>query len=467
MTTGIQGTTQTWLAQAQTPPPQSQSPADQAVARIRELMQDGGILEDDLTNGELKEIVQIFDGLDATQARDALSQLSNDEINKIVGEMQGGGIGNFAGLSQGERGDFVADLAGKLDAAQFQRVATSFGEPQEIANILATHGTTESRVGFVQAHAGSVSNAAQPGAWYENLGGATIRYGNEEARAVGTVLASLAGDQAGLSRAIGGLSPAQLDAVVGASMGMTSRSAAGPGGLGSLPAYSFDDTRINAILDAAATSNDPALKAEVFSSASRALGQVQGVGGILTPSVDAGSTATSIANHMSDLLRSDTRGIVAQLEANDPTGAAITPWTRQMLASDNTDALNAVLGDLRNGPNNDAVAYLSDPEVAEDLGYMIGGIASGLNSLQASAKDEAALVNKLLGFGIGRIPQVSSVVSFASEQVVNRTIGQVESGTKQAPVAFYELMVNGLPATTQGTIDSAMSRVINLQNLGR
>lgn len=446
-------------------PPQ-QSDVDAAVERVRELMRDGGLFEDDLTNSELKEIVGILDGLDADSARQVVERLTDEELSTIFGEMKGRGLGGFNGLSGEERNEVLSDLAGKLDAAQFERVARIYGEPEEVAEIVAEHGSREAKVGFVRAYADRASNDPQPGAWYENIGGSTTRYGNEEARAIGTVLASLAGDPEGLRQAIEPLTPDQLNAVVGASMKMTSRQGATPGGA-TLPVYSFDDTGINAILDAVATSDDPGLKARVFASAAKALQQVQGVDGILTPSVDAGQTATSIAKHMTSLLRSDTRGIVSELETSDATGDAITPWTRQMLAAGRAEELNAVVGDLRNGPHGDAITYLSDRKAAVDLGYMIGGIAAGLHSLQASARDEAALLSKILGLGYGQIPQVGSVVSFASEQLVNQLIGDVEQGTTEAPKALYKLMVEGLPEDIQGWIDIAVGRVIDWQTIGR
>jgi hypothetical protein len=178
---------------------------------------------------------------------------------------------------------------------------------------------------------------------------------------------------------------------------------------------------------------------------------VQGTGGFLTPATNSHKEAAAISDHMGSLLRTDVRGIVNELEANDPTGNALTPFARQQLADGKTDNLHNVLKELRNGPNGNAAQYLKDPQHAQDLGYALGAVAAGLKSLDKSAKAEAETLNKLLGFGISRIPGgVSDVITFASENVVKNTVGEVSKGAKQAPAAFYELMVKG---------------VINLQDL--
>lgn len=454
--------------QTQTSGPQ----ADAAVSQIRNLMRDGGWFEDNLTNDELKQIAGITRGLSSDEANLVVRNLSPDELNTIAGEIDSSGIGGFNGLSKDEKRDFIGDLAGKLDATQFGRVAKAFDDPQEIADIVAVKGATDAKLGFIDAYKDGASSKAQPGAWYENIGGATTRYGNESARAIGTVLGSLDHDSDGLARAIGSsnnrtgefepgiLSTDQLRAVVDASMEQTSHSSGG-----SLPSYSFDAGRLNNILDAAATSTDAGLKAEVFQAASQSLGKVQGVGGFLTPSADSHDEAASISDRMGALLRTDTRGIVNRLEADDPTGNALTPFARQQLADGKTDQLRELLKELRNGPQNNAQQNLADPQHAQDLGYALGAVAAGLRSLDKGAKEEAELLGKLLGVGIGEIPVGSAAISFASENIIKNTVGAVSQGAKEAPAAFYELMVNGLSADAQTAVDAAMSRVINLQDL--
>jgi hypothetical protein len=450
---------------------------DSAVTEIKDLMKDGGWTEDDLTNGELKQIASITKGLSKDEVNQVMSKLSDAEINKITDEMDSSGLGNFSGLSKTEKQDFVGDLAGKLDATQFGRVAKAFDDPQEIADVVAAKGTTDAKIGFIDAYKGSASSAPQPGAWYENIGASTTKFGNESARAIGTVLGSLGNDSEGLKRAIGStdsktgeftpgsLSREQLRTVVDASMEQSSTMVISEGGA-SLPSYSFRSDKLNNILDAVATSKDAGLKAEVFEAASQSLGKVQGVGGFLTPSANSHKEAAAISDHMGSLLKTDTHGIINKLEADDPTGNALTPFARQQLADGKTDNLRNMVKELRNGPKGDAAQYLKDPQHAQDLGYALGAVASGLKSLDKSAKAEAEILNKLLGFGISRIPGgVSDVISFASETAIKNTVGEVSKGAKAAPAAFYELMVKGMSPEAQMAVDAAMSRVINLQDL--
>jgi hypothetical protein len=454
----------------------SSNRVDDAVQDIRESMKRDHWYQQELTNGEIKDIARTVKGLSRDEAKQVFAQLSDAEIDKLTRAVDSEGALNFEGLSKDEKRDFVGDLAAKLDATQFARVARSFGGPQEIADVVAARGSTDAKLGFINAYKNDASSQAQPGAWYENIGGVTTRYGNESARAIGTVLGSLANDRAGLARAIGAtnsatgefqpgaLSREQLRAVVDASMEQTSRSAVSAGGA-SLPVYSFSADRLNRILDAAATGTDAGMKAEVFEAAAQSLGKVQGTGGFLTPSADSHQEAAAISDHMGALLRTDTRGIIGRLEASDPTGNALTPFARQQLADGKTDNLRNMLQELRNGPANNALGHLGNVQNAQDLGYALGAVAAGLKSLSKSRAEQADLLNKLLGLGIGKIPQVSSVISLASENVIKNTVGAVADGTKSAPAAFYELMVQGLPAEAQGAIDAAMGRVINLQDL--
>lgn len=440
--------------------PAQQNPADAAVSHIRELMKDGGWGEDNLTNGELKDIKSTLENLSPADANKALAQLTDQELKTIADEIDSGGLGNYDGLSKSEKGSMVGNLAGKLDAKQFERLAVAFNDPQEIADIVAAHGTTDAKIGFINAYDEKAEGGPQIGGVLDSIAGVT-KYGNEPARAIGSVLASMAGDQNGLKRALGDngvLSSKELQNVLDASMNKTSYSYRG-----SLPSYGFSAGGLNSILDAVATSRDASIKANVFSGASQSLGKVQEVNGnILTPAPGAGKEAKAIAEHMAKLLQSDTRGIVSQLEAKDPTGKGMVGWTRQMLADGNTAQLKSVLEELRGGPNKDPKNYLKDPEVAEDLGYMLGSIKAGLTSLQKSSKENADLLGKILGFGISRVPGgVSDLISFASDKVIEETLAKVADGTTDAPRALYTLMVDGLPAGIQSVVDSSMGRVIN------
>ena len=466
-------------APASTPssPGAASTPANRVtdtVTDIRNKLKDGGCLEDDVTNSELKDISASLKGLPAGEANQAVSQLSDAEINKIADEIDSSGIGNFGGLSKDEKRDFVGDLAGKLDAKQFERVSKAFDDPQEIGDIVAAQGSNDAKIGFIDAHKADASNAAQPPGFLDSISG-TTHYGNESARAIGTVLGSM--DAQGLKRAIGSSNPTsgefeagalsqeQLRSVVDASMDQTSNSGGVGAGGASLPSYSFDATRLNKIVDAAATSSDAGLKAEVFQAASKSLENVQGVGGLLTPSVNAGAEASLLADHMGTLLKSDARSIVDRLEAIDSTGNALTPFTRQQLDDGKTQNLHELLSALRNGPNGDAAQYLKDPQHAQDLGYALGATAAGLNSLDKSKKEEAELLGTLINSAVGNLPYGGDAITNASQAALSNTIGAVSSGAKDAPAAFYELMVKGMAPEAQTQVDAAMSRVINLQDL--
>jgi hypothetical protein len=64
--------------------------------------------------------------------------------------MDSSGVGNYDGLSSSEKEAFIADLATKLDAKQFARIAVAFDDPEQLAKVLArTKDSWPAKQGFV------------------------------------------------------------------------------------------------------------------------------------------------------------------------------------------------------------------------------------------------------------------------------------------------------------------------------
>ncbi|EHR70540.1 hypothetical protein BurJ1DRAFT_1674 [Burkholderiales bacterium JOSHI_001] len=457
----------------QTAQAQSAQKVDDTVADIRNKLKDGGWLEDDLTHDELKDIAKTLEGLSPQEANQVLSKLTDAEINKIADEIDSSGIGNYDGLSKDQKHDLIASLAGKLDAKQFERVAKAFDDPKEIGDIVAAQGSNDAKIGFINAHKGDASSGPQVGGWLDSMSGVT-RYGNDSARAIATVLGSM--DAAGLERAIGktnsqgefeagALSAQQLREVFDAAVDQTAYSGP-PGTGGGVPSYGYNVEQLNRIVDAVSRSGDAGLKTEVFMAASQSLGKIQDVAGsLLTPSANANQQASSLSDHLGGLLKSDPRGIVDRLERADSFGDALTRYTRQQLADGKTADLHDILVELRNGPNGDARSYLSDTEHAEDLGYALGAVSAGLDSLKKSNKEKADLLGGLIESVVGNLPYGGDAISFASQKALDATLGEVSAGAKEAPQALYDLIVKGLSASVQGDIDTTMDRVLIQQHV--
>jgi hypothetical protein len=426
---------------ANPPTPVGKGPdSAQTVSDIRgKLASDGGVFEDDVTHDELRQIAAGLGALDARGANEAVSQLTDDELRKISGELQGGGLGNFDGLGFAERKDVLGDLAGKLDATQFERVARAYGSPTEVAGVVAERGSNEAKIGFIRAHAADVSggNGFDP-----------------EKSAVATVLASLDAD--GLQSALLGKPPAlnseQLQAVVDPNVQHAGRG----------PVYVSAHT-LNTILETAAQSGNAELKALVFDKAATSLADIQELGG----QGNAQQVASSLGEHMAALLRTDTNGIVNVIEDSDPGGTGLKTFATQQITDGKTEGLSDMLKSLRNGPNNDPAGYLADVKHAHNLGYAIGAIGAGVEDLKKNAADKAELLGGLLGSLLGELPVGGSAASVISQGVLDNSVGEVGGDKTGLPEALYSAVIDQLSETQQGNIDTTLVRVLGLQNISR
>jgi hypothetical protein len=427
--------------QAQTP----QEPADAAVSEIRGVMEDGGWAQDNITHDELVGVKSSLESLSPPDANDAISQLTDEELSTIAGEIDSTGLGNSNGLSYSEKDALIGNLAGKLNATQFGRLAAAFDDPQPIAESVANSDNTDAKIGFIDAYD---ENTTDPDA----------------ARAIGTVLGSMGGDQEGLNRIVGhgGILSGditsrnavdtisdKLQNVLDASLDTTAIGTEGGA------VFSFKPSGLNDILDAVSTSHDPAIKGNLFRAAANSLSETQNfdAGNVLAPATSDGSAATAITEHMTSLLQTDTPGITSYLETFDPTNQITPIWTSQMLADGKANQLNSILIELRGPPQSD---YLVDPEVAQDFGYMLGGVGVGLEKLKMSAQENADQLRDVLGLGIGRIPGgVGSAVNTAIRPLFTPDLGEQQLGlnpikTEDISSRLYGLLTFGMPAEVQG-----------------
>lgn len=124
---------------------------EQALTKVRELLKDGGWGEDLLMNGELKTLVKLFLGLGSATATAVIAKLTDAELKLIADDIDSSGLGNYDGLSSSEKEAFIVDLASKLDAKQFARIAVAFDDPEQIARVLArTKNSWPAKQGFLE-----------------------------------------------------------------------------------------------------------------------------------------------------------------------------------------------------------------------------------------------------------------------------------------------------------------------------
>jgi hypothetical protein len=415
-------------------------------ADVHKVLEDGGVFEDDVTHDELQRITEGLGTLDARQANEVISQLSPEDLAKISDEMKSGGLGSFDGLDANQRKEFIGDLSSKLDATQFQRVAQAYGNPTEVADTVANRGTNDAKLGFIRAHADAAAKDVPGGGPNADAGG------------VATVLASM--DKDGLQRALVG-SPGEAPALSSEQLQKVMEPSVNQAG-GRAPVSVVNASRLEKVIDAATKNGSTEVKSLVFQKAAGGLADIQKMSGI-----GAGSQATKVGDRMAALLRSDSNGIVDNLETSDPGGTALKDFARQQISDGKTDGLRDMLKGLRNGPNGDPAAHLADPKNASDLGYAIGAIGAGVEDLKKSAEDNADLLSGLLGSFVGEVPIAGSALSYVSEEAAKAAVGEVKGETKSLPVALYDAMLADVPTEQQGLIDATMGRVLDLQQIDR
>jgi hypothetical protein len=443
------------------PPSQTQNrPVDQ----VRALMRSTNPFTDYVSTDDLKQVKQTFERLPAADANTTFSQLSDQEIRNITGEMQAPGIGDRGGLSANDRRDVIANMSQKLDAKNFERFAAAYGNPQEIADVLAAPGSkasTDAKIGFISAFDDKIDGGMENSGPFFNPDGARVR-GNESARAIGTVLGSMRNDKAGIERAInpnsGVLDRSELQQVLWA--GATETQFKLDNGT---RVTSHETSRLNNILTAVATSDNAKLKAQVFEDSSKILGAIQ------SKVEGGGAAASSTAAAMNQIMQSDPRGIVAALRASDPSGGILTPWTRQMMSDGKGLEINRTLNALRSGPKGPGHhnTYLQNPSAQQDLGFMLGASMNGLRAIRADAKDKADLLGKIIGVTVKQLPTDilgKSLVDLSvvgSERSARDAISQVASGDKDAPRTLYNLVIGGVHDGLRAPIQAASDAVFN------
>jgi hypothetical protein len=434
------------------PPAQTQPNQMDAANHIRHLMRSTNPITDPVTTSELRQVKQTLESLPQSQVNTAFTQLTDAEIKNITWEMQAPGVGDYGGLSADERRDVIANLSQKLDAKNFERFASAYGSAEEIASVLTSPGskaTTDAKIGFLSA--------------FDNRDDMYV----DEPSAMASVLSSMRGDQAGLQRALGKdgvLDATELSRILRPGLG----DYAMPNPDGSRHVVYSNPRQFNAVMDAAASSNSPEVKANVFQASSTVLGELQTNGNQPSSPPEVRLMASIVGAKMSTLLRSDPNGIVRTLDHRNDPGKGMSEWTEQMLRDNKTGDIAEVIHSLRLGPQGsnpmrDPNVFLRDLPRARTLGYMLGATAAGLENLKVDAKAQAQIVEQFAGFVPGRFP--ISKLGVDTIKVFNRNIAavvaNVHEGKINAATGLLHIAVDGIRPDTQegaGILDAIETR---------
>ena len=436
------------------PAPVSSSRVDQALETIRDRLDEGFL--GDVSDGDLRDISDTLEGLSPAERNAVVSELSDDELNKWTGELDNGGgvLGMGEGLSADERRDLHASLGASLDATQLERVYNAYDNREqklELAQGVAAHATSDVKTDFIGELADKTTES-------DGVGGGMISdLGDTDGLAVAHVLGSLGGNQTALNDAYGKLNDTQLSAVFEAATQqvMYANMAGGP------PTYSYDAGPLADVVDAAATSADPELKARVFELADRQLETVSGANGIFTPTVGTGDAADEIRASMEGLLKSDVNGVVEALEQDYQAGKGMTAFLQETLGQDKgAETIRGLVDQLARG--NDLNGHMlqrftahvnQDGGVfypaAERMGYFSGALHEAFEGVNKSASDNIDTLKTIFGFATGKLPGpgVSDATGWLTEQAFDTALSEYKSGQADLFESIVDLTT---PTATNG-----------------
>lgn len=374
----------------------------EAVGRIHDRLSDHGAFGHN-RNEHLHEIADLLKGLDRSELNRTLNGLSRDDLERLGDDLEHGGFGGMQGLSESERKDLFNDLARDAGGAELARLSEALegrGDVEALGRSVADYATPQAKVEYIEALAARTTNNDSD--THTGFGSSTSTYGSPEAVAVGNVLASLRG--ANFDAAVGKLDAAQLDAVVRAASRETLTTTVSPGGAAS--SVSHDTAPLAAILDAAATGGDPAVKSRLFRAGAGVLGGLDG--SLFTPDVTASTERPRLADALTRLLQSDTTGVVDRLATDELSGRSLAAYAKAMVKEGRIESLGQLMAKLQHGNDlsePDAAKYISQTRTnsmgqeyyanAQSLGYFSGAVQAGINTIISDRKAQADAIGNL------------------------------------------------------------------------
>jgi hypothetical protein len=364
--------------------------------------------------------------------------LSDDELKNWTQEIDG----LNGALSFEERQNLFNKLAEGLDGEQLTRLVKAFdGSPggrQALGDAVAANASPEAKVAFIKASMGSVDGK------YRAMDG---RDGNAETAVIADVLSSLSNDQNAFNDAITALAkhnPNGLEDIMAVALGRNYVAVPGTGGV-----TMFEPSAALGIINAAAKSNDPQVKALVFEAATKHFNTVEGT------AVDA-----SYTNAITHLLQSAPNALINELQSRtDISGTSLSAYAKEMLQSGNELELRNLLVQMQQGDNGTGNAYdnFSNPAHARNLGFFAGAIASGINSITDDAQAQGDLLKDIFGMGFGVAGTtnpvaggIATVGNGITNTIINGIIDAVKNGNMELKQALFELAI---PRNSEGRIN--------------
>lgn len=438
---------------------------DNAINSIKDSLSQG-VFDWDVSHGDLKSINDTLADLTPSERNEVIAGMSDAELKSWAGEVHG----SLGSLDAGERQALFNNLAEGLDAEQMVRMVEAFdasGNPdsvRELGAAVATHGSPDAKQAFVEAMAGRTTTGDadfNPEPTHRN--DVTDKLvADPDALAVAEVLASLEGEY--FDDAWNALSDSQQTAVMQAGIGQAETSSRN----GNIT--NFDSSLASRIVDAASTSNDANVKADVFELASEKLAVVQSGGdnggvpfGMGTDTRNA-EARDALATSMTTLINSDVNAIVARLEVVDHDGSALVAYVSEQLAAGREDQVGELITKVQKGDDlqGDPAMRFTETDAdgqyanAHNLGYLMGAVEAGVRDVTGNRVEQAEMIRDIFG-GALKIAGVPGGGPAAAgprtgvDMLTNEIIDAIVEGYEQEGAtlsdAMYEL---GYPTDANG-----------------
>ncbi len=370
------------------------------------------------------------------------------DLDTLAKDLLGGGsyFGRGA-LSTTERGRFLADMAGKLDGkaladlsgalARTDRESGGHQYVAELGEAVAAHASPKAKLDYIRAL--SAKTTDQPSYNQLSIGGAAINYSDAEAVAVGDVLGSMRGAQA--AQAFAALTPVQTRAVLTSAIeGKQSISGSLMPGGGSTSVLTYNASRFDRIMDAAASTGDARLKANVFDAGVSTLRSVRDTNSIFGGLTVIGQDATlkSMAAGLTRIVESDPNGVMGHLAYDRKTfdGGAFSTYAKEMLQSGQQAGLGNIMAHLQLGNDLqgnaitrfEATAPSPSGDIrhptADALGYFVGAVYKASESISSDVRAQQDMATAVIKTALTVIdksklggPAAGTAASIAKEWV--------------------------------------------------
>lgn len=440
-------------------------------------------------NSNLKQTIQDFNNLSPEERNQVVSRLSDADLKELADDVNATGLGGANGLSADEKRELFNTLATGLNGEQLGRLAKAFDSRDDVMALgkaVAQHADSDAKIGFVKEMGPRTENKDSD--WgitlsFQFLGwpglpvAAWSEHGDKEAEAILEVLGSMGNDPTAFDQAVQSLDESVLHEVAQAGINqLTTHDSF------SLNRVRHDSKQLTALLDAAAKSNDPAVKARVFDAGAAALQSMRDNTKFPVASVGTDAQAKQVTDKLTTLLNSDVRGITHELNQHDQYGKGLSTYTSEVLRDGEKG--QAVLGNQlaelqgKGAPGNPTATEFFEQQVpgttgapyyqnAESLGYYTGALRNGLQAQNADATATGGMVKGIMGAAISALSlgRAGGSTTFLTNTMVDAVVNSANGDRTRLGQALQDLAVpvdaNGQryegPATS--TFDATLSRV--------